>query len=241
MIHACAQVCVGHGGQEPGVTGQRTGSESGGVLASILHGQGDSAEGPANVGDRGPTIGWASVFWNSQSSPWNSASGPRGGGRGVCPPGWPGNTLRQKTLTPTPTIDPGTHGCPGSHLRAAAPRTGPAGRKGGASARGPHPPGGQSVQGGVWSAAGEGDGQAGQRPRLWVRSPAASLGSSGAAPQGQEEKQPAAAVPPEGPAVPAPGRAGRARRASPPPGVREEGRRAGRASLAETGPAPALP
>lgn len=113
-----------------------------------------------------------------------------------------------------------------------SPRTGPAGRKGGASARGPHPPGGQSVQGGVWSAAGEGDGQAGQRPRLWVRSPAASLGSSGAAPQGQEEKQPAAAVPPEGPAVPAPGRAGRARRASPPPGVREEGRRAGRASLA---------
>lgn len=102
--------------------------------------------------------------------------------------------------------------------RSLSPRASPSGRPVGTGR-------------GVVSSWGRGR-QAGQRPRLWVRSPAASLGSSGAAPQGQEEKQPAAAVPPEGPAVPAQGRAGRARRASPPPGVREGGRRAGRASLA---------
>lgn len=53
MIHTCAQVCVGHGGQEPGVAGQRTGSEYGGVLTGILHGKPCSAEGPVKGGVRG--------------------------------------------------------------------------------------------------------------------------------------------------------------------------------------------
>ena len=83
-----------------------------------------------------------------------------------------------------PLLIQGPNGGPSSHLRAAPPQTGPAGRKGGVSARGPHPPGGQSVQGGVWPAAGEGDRQAGQRPGLWVRSPAVFLGSSGRCPSG---------------------------------------------------------
>lgn len=100
------------------------------------------------------------------------------GGR-VCPPAWPRFSQAAPGDPHSPLLIQGPNGGPSSHLRAAPPRTGPAGRKGGASARGPHPPGGQSVQGGVWPAAGEGDAQAGQRPRLWVRSPAASLGSSG--------------------------------------------------------------
>lgn len=83
-----------------------------------------------------------------------------------------------------PLLIQGPNGGSSSHLRAVPPQTGPVGRKGGVSARGPQPPGGQSVQGGVRPAAGEGDGQAGQRPRLWVRSPAVFLGSGGRCPSG---------------------------------------------------------
>lgn len=46
MIHTCPQVRVGHGGPEPGVTGQRVGSEYGRVLIGIRHGKGCSTEWP---------------------------------------------------------------------------------------------------------------------------------------------------------------------------------------------------
>lgn len=56
MIHTRAQVRVGHGGQEPGVTGQGTGSEYGGVLTRILHGKACSAARSAKGESRLPPL-----------------------------------------------------------------------------------------------------------------------------------------------------------------------------------------
>lgn len=63
VIHTCTQVCVGHGGPEPGVTGQTVGSKYGGVLAGIRHGKGCPTAWPGKgLGSGTPTVAWVSLF-----------------------------------------------------------------------------------------------------------------------------------------------------------------------------------
>lgn len=57
MIDTCAQVRVGHGGPEPGVTGQRVGSEYGGVFAGVRHGKAGSVEGSGKGWGQGTPSG----------------------------------------------------------------------------------------------------------------------------------------------------------------------------------------